>query len=122
MRLWLPLQLHGIEPFIACLEEKMLLTKYFREQLVTIGFRVGPEPDLSVSYFWYPSSNQSGNKFNQSLLKELHKDGEIFFSSTVIKEKFVIRMAILSFRTKLITIDKALEMLKRALEKINLKN
>jgi len=122
LRLWLPLQLHGIEPFIACLEEKILLTNYFREQLVTIGFRVGPEPDLSVSYFWYPSSNQSSNKFNQSLLKELHKDGEIFFSSTVIKEKFVIRMALLSFRTKLITIDKALEMLKRALEKINLKN
>ena len=62
LRLWLPLQLHGIEPFIACLEEKILLTKYFREQLVKMGFMVGPDPDLSVSYFWYPLSNESENK------------------------------------------------------------
>lgn len=51
LRLWLPLQLHGLEPFIACLEEKLLLITYFREKLKEMGFMVGPEPDLSVSYF-----------------------------------------------------------------------
>ncbi len=100
-----------------------MLTKYFREQLVTIGFRVGPEPRFICEVtFGIHQVIRVAINLNQSLLKELHKDGEIFFSSTVIKEKFVIRMALLSFRTKLITIDKALEMLKRALEKINLKN
>jgi glutamate/tyrosine decarboxylase-like PLP-dependent enzyme len=29
MRLWLPLKLHGVKPFRACLEEKLLLAKYF---------------------------------------------------------------------------------------------
>src|SRR5699024_2281318 len=33
MRMWLPLQLHGVKPFVACLEEKLLLTAYFREKL-----------------------------------------------------------------------------------------
>jgi hypothetical protein len=54
LRLWLPLQIHGIEPFVACLEEKLLLTLYFREKLLEMGFRLGPKPDLSISYFWYP--------------------------------------------------------------------
>jgi len=119
LRLWLPLQLHGIEPFVACLEEKILLTQYFREQLIKIGFKVGPEPDLSVSYFWYPTNDDNENTYNEKLLKELHKDGEVFLSSTKINGKFVIRMAILSFRTKLSTIDKAIAMIKRALKKIN---
>jgi len=119
LRLWLPLQLHGIEPFVACLEEKLLLTQYFREELIKIGFKVGPEPDLSVSYFWYPTNDDNENAFNEKLIKELHKDGEVFLSSTKINGKFVIRMAILSFRTKLQTIDKAIAMIERALQKIN---
>lgn len=115
LRLWLPLQLHGLEPFVACLEEKILLTHYFREQLVNIGFKVAPEPDLSVSYFWYPTNDNAENEFNENLLKAMHKDGDIFLSSTRINGKFVIRMAILSFRTKLKTIDRAIVMIKKAL-------
>lgn len=118
LRLWLPLQLHGIEPFVACLEEKLLLTRYFRERLQEIGFALGPEPDLTVSYFWWPVSNGDENGFNKLLLKEIHKNGEIFLSSTTINGKFVIRMAVLSFRTKLETIDKAIEVLDKARRKV----
>ncbi len=118
LRMWLPLQLHGIKPFIACLEEKLILTQYFRQQLIELGFQVGPEPDLSVSYFWYPSTTDQ-NIFNKKLMDLIHQDGRVFLSSTVINGKFVIRMAILSFRTKKKTIDKAIEMVKDALNKIN---
>lgn len=118
MRLWLPLQLHGIEPFVACLEEKLLLTQYFREQLIDLGFEVGPEPDLSVSYFWYPTRDENENEFNKKLLQALHADGDVFLSSTLINDKFVIRMAILSFRTKIQTIDRAVAMIERALLQI----
>ncbi|MAP55824.1 aminotransferase class I/II-fold pyridoxal phosphate-dependent enzyme [Altibacter sp.] len=119
LRLWLPLQLHGIAPFVACLEEKLLLTQYFREQLVKRGFAVGPEPDLSVSYFWFPKEADQENQFNQALLKELHANGHVFLSSTRIGEKFVIRMALLSFRTKLATVDCALEMIDNVLKKVS---
>jgi aromatic-L-amino-acid/L-tryptophan decarboxylase len=118
LRLWLPLQLHGIEPFVACLEEKLLLTRYFRERLSEIGFKLGPEPDLSVSYFWYPSKSIDENTFNEKLMEEIHNDGEIFLSSTIINGKFVIRMAILSFRTKIETIDRAVKMIDRVRLKI----
>ena len=122
LRLWLPLQLHGIEPFKACLKEKILLTHYLRSRLQDIGFKLGPEPDLSVSYFWYPTNDEHENTFNQQLIKEIHKSGEVFFSSTLINGKFVIRMAILSFRTKLETIDKAIVMFQQALEKVKSQN
>ncbi|MCW8981574.1 MAG: aminotransferase class I/II-fold pyridoxal phosphate-dependent enzyme [Altibacter sp.] len=120
LRLWLPLQLHGITPFISCLEEKLLLTRYFREQLVNRGFAVGPEPDLSVSYFWFPKETAQEDRFNQALLKELHANGQVFLSSTRIGGKFVIRLALLSFRTKLATIDTALEMIDSAIKKVSL--
>lgn len=116
LRLWLPLQLHGIEPFIASLEEKLLLTEYFRKRLEELGFRTGPEPDLSVSYFWYPSGGDE-NSFNKKLMDYIHEDGSVFLSSTLIEGRFVIRMAILSFRTKIATIDKAVTMVKNSLEK-----
>jgi len=119
LRLWIPLQLHGIVPFKACLEEKLLLTDYFRRELKELGFKLGPTPDLSVSYFWYPSNAIDQNTFNKKLLEYLHDDGTVFLSSTVLKDKFVIRIAILSFRTKKETIDKAMVMIKSGLAKVN---
>ena len=118
LRLWLPLQLHGIEPFKACLEEKLLLTHYFRDELQKIGFKLGPEPDLSVSYFWYEIEGVDNNKFNERLMQAIHNDGEIFMSSTLINGKFVIRMALLSFRTKLAHIDRAVAMVDRLRKKV----
>ena len=49
--------------------------------------------------------------YNKKLLELIHKDGTIFFSSTKINNKFVIRIAILSFRTKKKTIDKAIDVI-----------
>ena len=118
LRLWLPLQIHGIEPFIACLEEKLLLVQYCRNKLLELGFKTGPEPDLSISYFWYPFEKNRDEK-NKQLMEEIHKDGDVFLSSSIINNRFVIRIAILSFRTKIETIDKTIEMIKRCLKKIN---
>ncbi|HNK70313.1 MAG TPA: aminotransferase class V-fold PLP-dependent enzyme, partial [Flavobacteriales bacterium] len=115
LRVWLPLQLHGIAPFKACLEEKLLLVQYFRMKLGTLGFHTGPEPDLSVSYFWYPFASRADD-LNKRLMEEIHKDGAVFLSSSVINGRFVIRMAILAFRTKKETIDEAVEMIQRCLD------
>lgn len=110
LRVWLPMQFHGIEPFIACLEEKILLVNYFRNKLSELGFCLGPEPDLSVSYFWYPFETDTDEK-NKKLMEEIHKDGSVFLSSSIINNKFVIRIAILAFRTKKKTVDEAIEMI-----------
>ena len=116
LRMWIPFILHGIEPFEACLNEKLLLTRYFREKLKELGFKLGPEPDLTVSYFWYEPEHIGANDFNRQLLKHVHADGRIFLSSTLLGDQFVIRLAIGSFRTKLHTIDTAIEMIDRCLQ------
>lgn len=117
LRLWLPLQMHGVEPFAACLEEKLLLVLYFREKLLEMGFKVGPTPDLSVSYFWWPFENNCNDK-NKELMAAIHKDGTVFLSSSIINNQFVIRIAILSFRTKRSNIDEALQMIVRSLRNL----
>ena len=118
MRMWLPLQLYGIEPFKACLEEKVLLLEYMRIKLVQMGFKVGPEPDLSVTYFWYPTILENENAFNQQLLKYMHQDGRAYFSSTTLNGQFVIRIAIVSFRSKLEHADLGLDVIGKALDKV----
>jgi len=117
LRVWLPLQLHGIAPFISCLEEKLLLVQYFRIRLIELGFCVGPEPDLSVSYFWYPFENDT-DAMNRKLMEAIHRDGSVFLSSSVIDDRYVIRIAILAFRTKKATIDEAVDMIQRCLQTI----
>ncbi len=117
LRIWLPLQMMGIEPFTACLEEKLYLIQYFRIKLAERGFELGPEPDLSISYFWYPFKEESDKK-NRQLMDEIHADGEVFLSSTIVQNRFVIRMAVLAFRTKKETVDKAVAMIDRCLKKV----
>lgn len=116
LRMWLPLQIHGLEPFKASFDEKILLTKYFRNKLIEIGFKLGPQPDLTISYFWYPSNEIDENIFNEKLVEFMHKNGDVFLSTTKINGKFVIRMAILSVRTKKVTIDTAVAMIQKCLE------
>lgn len=113
MRMWLPLKLYGEQAFKDCLREKLLLTQYFKEQVAALGFEVVCEPELSVVAYRFIPASGDVNDFNKRLLDELHKDGEIFISSTMVEGKYVLRFACLSFRTHLEHVDKLLAMLKR---------
>src|SRR5205823_10451126 len=80
LRLWLPLKLHGLAPFRACLEEKLLLAKYFHAEVQKLGFESNIEPELSVvTYRWVPESGDP-NIFNKRLLDRVVADGRIFIS------------------------------------------
>ena len=119
LRLWLPLMLLGTQPFEAALEEKILLARYFHEQLQSIdGFEVGPSPDLSIVTFRYLPKSGDENKFNKKLLQYILEDGRLFLSSTTLDGKFVIRLAVLGLRTHLDTIDMAINLIRTAAEKI----
>jgi aromatic-L-amino-acid/L-tryptophan decarboxylase len=119
MRLWLPLQLHGVKAFRACLEEKLLLARYFYSELKKLkGFEPGPGPDLSIVTFRYIPENADANEFNRKLVKALQLDGRVFLSSTTINGKFVIRLAVLSFRTHLDHVLQAIEVLKEKVRQL----
>ena len=113
LRLWLPLKLFGVAPFRAALEEKMLLARYFRERLLEIpGFEVGPEPDLSVVTFRYAPERGDADEFNQRLVHAIHADGRVFLSSSVIDGRFILRLAILVYRSHLGDVDLVIDILR----------
>ena len=116
LRMWLPLQLHGVAPFKACLKEKLLLSNYFYAQISKLGFETGPQPDLTVSIFRYP--NDENNRINQRLIDAIHKDGRVFLSSTTIKGKLWLRCAVVSHRTHMEEINLALKMIDENIKKI----
>lgn len=118
LRLWLPLKLHGIAPFRACLDEKLSLAKYFHSEVQKLGFISDLEPELSVVVYRFEAKGLDANDFNKRLLNEVVKDGRIFISSTMLNGKFTLRFACLAFRTHLSTVDTLLSILKEKSAKL----
>jgi len=114
LRLWLPLKLIGVAPFRAMLSEKLLLARYAYRRLQSApGFEVGPEPELSIFVFRYVDVPGDVDEFNRKLVERLRRDGTIFLTSTLIDGVYMIRFAILSYRTHIDTIDLAVDVLRR---------
>lgn len=111
-RLWLPLKVYGAAPFRAALEEKLLLARFAWERLNEMeGFETGPCPELSVVAFRYIPSSGQADAFNKRLLESLRKKGTIFLSSTIIDGRYMLRLAILSLRTHLETVELAIKLI-----------
>jgi len=114
LRFWLPLKLFGLKPFRAALAEKIWLARYFHEQLEqTPGWETGPYPELSVVTFRFVPEQGDADAFNRRLIGAVQADGKVFISSTQIDGKFILRLAVLHFRTHLVHVDYLLELLKR---------
>lgn len=119
LRLWLPLKLIGVAPFRAMLSEKLLLTRYAWMKLQsTPGFEVGPEPELSILVFRYIDVDGDVDEFNRRLVEALRRDGTIFLTSTLIDNVYMLRLSILSYRTHIDTIDLAIDVIRREVEKL----
>ncbi len=112
LRLWLPLKVHGTAPFAAALEEKLWLAQYFYEAIASRpGFELQPPPDLSIVPFRYVPKRGDMNEFNRRIVEAIAKDGRVFMTSTTINGQYVIRMAILNYKTHLEDIDTALQVI-----------
>ena len=115
LRMWLPLVLLGTRPFRAALDEKLLLARYFHREIQSLGFEVGPPPDLSIVTFrWAPPGTGLDriNRINQEIVDGIRRDGRVFLSSTMLDGRFTLRLAVLAFRTHRRTIDLAVRVLR----------
>jgi glutamate/tyrosine decarboxylase-like PLP-dependent enzyme len=119
LRLWLPLKLHGVAPFRACLEEKLMLAKYFHREVQKIGFVSDLEPELSVVTYRYVPPHGNADEFNKRLLEAVVADGRVFISSTVLNGHYTLRFACLAFRTHLSTVDTLLEVLDESIKNLD---
>ena len=112
LRVWLPLQLHGVDAFRQALTEKLELTA-----VLTEGLRAEPtlevlwEPELSVVAFVAAGGS---NDATRALLERINASKRIFCSSTVIDGRFIARACIVSHRTHRDRIDEAIEIITAA--------
>ena len=118
LRMWLPLKLHGVHPFRFCLEEKLLLAKYFFQEISKLGFETGYTPDLTVVTYRYIPERGDVNQFNKKLMTSVQKDGRVYISSTMLNGNFTLRFACLSFRTHLHHVDILLSILESLTRKL----
>ncbi|XP_077996476.1 aromatic-L-amino-acid decarboxylase-like [Glandiceps talaboti] len=113
LRVWLPLKLFGVRPFAAALEEKLTLAKYFHSKISAMdGFVAEPAPTLSIVVFYYDTKDdKKTNEFNRALQTRILQDGRAFMTSTTVRDRYHLRLCILSFRTHREHIDLCLQII-----------
>lgn len=106
LRVWLPLKMHGIEPFREALEEKLALARWASEELKKIeGIEVVAEPQLSTLAFRLnpggmpPEDTEDLNRLNRRLMNAINEKKRVFLTGTKVGDRFVIRICVLSYRT-----------------------
>jgi aromatic-L-amino-acid decarboxylase len=110
LRLWLPLQLHGVRAFRAQIAEKLALARLAYERLrADARFEVLDEPQLSVVAFRLA---RGGDAANRELLERTNGGQRAFLSSTVLDGKLTLRLCVLSFRSHEDRVREAIEALR----------
>ena len=87
LRVWLPLQMHGIEPFRANLEEKLDLTRWATEELRRIeGIEIVAEPQLSIVAFRLTRPGldlEALNSLNRELLARINAFKRVYLTGAL---------------------------------------
>ncbi|HEV2254427.1 MAG TPA: aminotransferase class V-fold PLP-dependent enzyme [Streptosporangiaceae bacterium] len=112
LRVWLPLRLHGVGAFRAALEEKLDLAAHAHADLARDPRLELPwPPDLSTVAFRLRSGDDDANL---RLLDRINASGHVFSSSTRVGGRVLLRLCILSHRTHLVHVDRALQVIHAA--------
>lgn len=121
LRVWLPLKMHGIEPFRRYLDEKLDLARWAAgrlEQMDEIELTAPPQLSL-LAFRWKPAGiddPQRLNELNRKLLESINaQSGRIFLTGTTVGQDFLIRICVLCFRTHREQLEAALEDISQAL-------
>jgi len=110
LRVWLPMQLYGARALRENLREKLQLARWAaRELQAAPGFELIDEPQLSVVPFRYRPRHGDIDAFNRRLLEAVNARQRVFITSTLVHGAYVLRLAVLSFRTHASTMIAALE-------------
>ena len=109
LRLWLLLAT-GTEPALAAaLQEKRTLARICAAALRTVAhIELVSEPELSIVGFRFSGAGAGADSDRETmaLLQRLNAHPEAFLSSTVVDGRVVLRIAVLSFRTHLPTVER----------------
>jgi aromatic-L-amino-acid decarboxylase len=100
LRLWLPLQLHGLAAFRQQLDEKLSLARWAFDELGGEAlFEMLDEPQLSVVAFRLRAPEADAERLGPELLRRVNARRRVFLSSTRLRGRYALRICVLSFRT-----------------------
>jgi aromatic-L-amino-acid decarboxylase len=122
LRVWLPIKMHGIEPFRRNLEEKLDLTRWAADQLLAIpGIEIAAEPELSLFAFRLVRpglDDEELNRMNQEILDAVNARKRVYLSGTLLDGVYLLRICVLSFRTHLADMQHAVDDIRAAIAEI----
>jgi aromatic-L-amino-acid decarboxylase len=112
LRVWLPLQLHGVGAFRAALDEKLDLAAAVDAALRADGRIEVPWPtQLSIVAFRGLGLDDSGNR---AFLERINASRRVYLSSTVVEGRFTLRVCVLSHRTHRDRVEEAIRIIREA--------
>jgi aromatic-L-amino-acid decarboxylase len=116
LRVWLPLKLHGVAAFREALDEKLDLAEE-----IDIAFRAIPQLEvpwrtqLTVTPFRLRDGDDDANR---QLLRRINASKRVFLSSTVIDDRYTLRVCIVSHRTHRDRILECIDIVRDAAESL----
>lgn len=111
LSVWLPLQLHGVAPFRDALDRSLDLAEHAYVRLAGLpGIEKIWAPDLSIVAFWLTDDD-----VGRRILEGINTGGRVHLSPTRVKDRYVLRLAILNRRTTREHVDHAIDLIEEAL-------
>ncbi|MFJ4283939.1 hypothetical protein [Streptomyces massasporeus] len=106
LQAWLPLHLHGVDAFRAALDEKLDLAEDIHDTLSGLEhLEVSQRPDLSTVIFRIrptdtgPAAAGRADEARRRLLERINHHRRIVLSSTVVDDRYTLRVCVVSHRT-----------------------
>ncbi|MBP85453.1 MAG: decarboxylase [Planctomycetaceae bacterium] len=127
LRAWLPMKLHGIEPFRHNLDEKLDLAGYAACGLRKLNdelddnLEIVVDPQLTVVAFRLVRSGLSHDELNQlnsDFRERINSTRKVLLTPTLLHGSYAIRICVLCFRTHCETIDTCLQEIRRAMREV----
>ena len=119
LKIALPLMLHGIDAFVAELDEKLDLAQYAHQQLIEISeLDVLNVPQLSTVVFRLRAAPEDRERLNRALCENVLAGGRVYLSPTILSGDFALRISILSHRTHRNEVEQAIAELKRGIAEV----
>jgi len=116
LKIWLSLQVLGLDWFRRLVEHCCALAEYAQARLEATGvFEILCPRRLSIVCFRYVPPGGAGDPdaVNVRLLGALRETGRAFLSSTRLRGQFAVRMCFINWRTTAADVDEVVELLVR---------
>ena len=121
LRVWLPLKMHGIEPFRRNLDEKLDLAAWAGGGAAKDPGHRDPGRAAALDRRLPAPSGRAGSggrelSLNRDLMDRINGKKRIYLTGTMLGSRFAIRICVLSFRTHSDRMEEGLEDIRRAVE------